>query len=67
MATKRSAEDGTELNISKSKRAKTTRIDPTSSQRGAFGDLENGTTVPGDSDLECEDDSEALAYLKSVR
>jgi len=67
MATKRSAEDGTALKTPKSKRAKTTRTDPASSQRGAFGDLENGTTAPGDSDLDCEDDSEALAYLKSVR
>ncbi|KAI0393792.1 hypothetical protein F5Y17DRAFT_430757 [Xylariaceae sp. FL0594] len=67
MATKRPAENGTELRFTRNKRAKTTRMDPSVSQHGAFGDLENGTTAPGDSDLDCEDDSEALAYLKTVR
>ncbi|KAI1337210.1 hypothetical protein F5Y15DRAFT_164755 [Xylariaceae sp. FL0016] len=42
-------------------------VDPNYGQRGAFGDLQDGSTVPGDSDLDCEDDSEALAYLRSVR
>lgn len=37
-------------------------------QRSVFGDSECMTTVPPeDSDLDCEDDAEALAYLKSVR
>ncbi|KAL7621486.1 hypothetical protein AAE478_008809 [Parahypoxylon ruwenzoriense] len=45
-----------------------TSIDPTYGQRGVFGNLEYATTVPtGDSDLDCEDDTEALAYLRSVR
>ncbi|KAI1417368.1 hypothetical protein F5Y13DRAFT_152606 [Hypoxylon sp. FL1857] len=43
-------------------------IDPNYGQRAVFGDLEILTTVPtGDSDLDCEDDAEAMAYLKSVR
>ncbi|KAI0437568.1 hypothetical protein F4803DRAFT_538179 [Xylaria telfairii] len=67
MASKRTAEDGAELKAPKHKRHKTSRTDPTSGQRGAFGDLASGTTAPGDSDLDCEDDSEALAYLRSVR
>ncbi|KAI0487567.1 hypothetical protein F4859DRAFT_525667 [Xylaria cf. heliscus] len=67
MASKRTAEDGVELKAPKNKRHKTSRTDPTSGQRGAFGDLGSGTTAPGDSDLDCEDDSEALAYLRSVR
>ncbi|KAI0534144.1 hypothetical protein GGR58DRAFT_483901 [Xylaria digitata] len=69
MASKRTAEDETELKAPKNKRHRTSRTDPTSGQRGAFGDLGSATTtVPaGDSDLDCEDDSEALAYLRSVR
>lgn len=43
-------------------------IDPNYGQRSIFGDLECLTTAPtGDSDLDCEDDAEAMAYLKSVR
>ncbi|KAI5860689.1 hypothetical protein GGS23DRAFT_613583 [Durotheca rogersii] len=43
-------------------------VDPTYGQRGVFGNLEYATTVPsGDNDLDCEDDAEALAYLRSVR
>ncbi|KAI0913460.1 hypothetical protein F4823DRAFT_622242 [Ustulina deusta] len=68
MASKRTAEDETELKAPKNKRHRTSRTDPTSGQRGAFGDLGSATTAPaGDSDLDCEDDSEALAYLRSVR
>ncbi|KAI0551460.1 hypothetical protein F4679DRAFT_539464 [Xylaria curta] len=67
MVSKRTAEEGGELKAPKSKRHKTSRTDPTSGQRGAFGDLGDATTAPGDSDLDCEDDSEALAYLRSVR
>lgn len=37
-------------------------------QRSAFGDDELITTVPKrDEDLDCEDDLEALNYLRSVR
>ncbi|KAK5636431.1 hypothetical protein RRF57_012143 [Xylaria bambusicola] len=68
MVSKRTAEDETESKAPKNKRHKPTRTDPTSGQRGAFGDLGGETTAPaGDSDLDCEDDSEALAYLRSVR
>lgn len=68
MASKRTAEDETEPRAPRNKRHKTARADPTSGQRGAFGDLGGATTAPtGDSDLDCEDDSEALAYLRSVR
>lgn len=68
MTSKRTAEDEVEPKAPKHKRHKTNRIDPASGQRGAFGDLGDATTAPtGDSDLECEDDSEALAYLRSVR
>ncbi|RYP58842.1 hypothetical protein DL770_010341 [Monosporascus sp. CRB-9-2] len=43
-------------------------VDQTYGQRGVFGTLEGATTVPlWDSDLDCEDDSDALAYLRSVR
>ncbi|KAI0886189.1 uncharacterized protein GGS22DRAFT_125645 [Annulohypoxylon maeteangense] len=43
-------------------------MDPNYGQRSAFGDFECLTTVPtGDSDLDWEDDSDALSYLKSVR
>lgn len=69
MASKRTAEDDTESRAPRNKRHKPTRTDPTSGQRGAFGDLGSATTTAptGDSDLDCEDDSEALAYLRSVR
>ncbi|KAI1486042.1 hypothetical protein F5X96DRAFT_657088 [Biscogniauxia mediterranea] len=51
-----------------SSRAKKSKLDPNYGQRGVFGDLQDATTVPmGDSDLDCEDDAEALAYLRSVR
>ncbi|KAI1103230.1 hypothetical protein F4804DRAFT_310814 [Jackrogersella minutella] len=43
-------------------------MNPNFGQRAVFGDFECSTTVPtGDSDLECEDDADALAYLQSVR
>ncbi|KAI0172889.1 hypothetical protein GGR52DRAFT_546592 [Hypoxylon sp. FL1284] len=45
-----------------------TQIDQTYGQRSAFGNIEIITTVPnGDSDLDCEDDTAALAYLQTVR
>ncbi|KAI8624904.1 hypothetical protein F5Y19DRAFT_452226 [Xylariaceae sp. FL1651] len=66
MGSKRAADGDTIMQISK--RHKGARTDQTSSQRGAFGDLENTTTAPaGDGDFDCEDDSEALEYLRSVR
>ncbi|KAI2639203.1 hypothetical protein GGS21DRAFT_418070 [Xylaria nigripes] len=68
MALKRTADSEIELKLSKNKRHRVGRTDLASSQRGAFGDLGNATTAPtGDSDLDCEDDSEALTYLRSVR
>ncbi|GAW16439.1 hypothetical protein ANO14919_058670 [Xylariales sp. No.14919] len=68
MVSKRTAEDETELKAPKNKRHRTSRTDPTSGQRGAFGDLGSATTAPaGDSDLDCEDDSAALQYLRTVR
>ena len=44
-------------------------VDQTYGQRNAFGSLDDiGTTAPaGDSDLDCEDDTDALAYLRTVR
>ncbi|KAI0595274.1 hypothetical protein F4775DRAFT_382796 [Biscogniauxia sp. FL1348] len=51
-----------------SSRARKSKLDPNYGQRGVFGDLQGATTVPmEDSDLDCEDDAEALAYLRSVR
>ena len=68
MVSKRTAGHETGLTGPKNKRHKAARTDPTSGQRGAFGDLGGSTTAPtSDSDLDCEDDSEALAYLRSVR
>lgn len=43
-------------------------MDANYGQRAVFGDHEILTTVPTeDSDLDCEDDAEALAYLRAVR
>jgi hypothetical protein len=44
-------------------------IDTTWGQKYVFSGREDGTTVPqdSDSDLECEGDAEAMAYLSSVR
>ncbi|KAI0805025.1 hypothetical protein GGR55DRAFT_698368 [Xylaria sp. FL0064] len=68
MASKRTADDDAESKAPRNKRHRTSRTDPTSGQRGAFGDLGGATTAPAnDSDLDCEDDSAALAYLRSVR
>ncbi|KAI1309622.1 hypothetical protein F5Y03DRAFT_67228 [Xylaria venustula] len=68
MSSKRAADDETESKAPRNKRHRTARTDPTSGQRGAFGDLGGATTAPAnDSDLDCEDDSEALAYLRLVR
>ncbi|KAI1379105.1 hypothetical protein F4677DRAFT_442833 [Hypoxylon crocopeplum] len=70
MSSKRRAEAESESRPSKrrpQKYRKDVRSDPHLGQRAVFGDLECLTTVPtGDSDLDCEDDSEALAYLRSV-
>ncbi|RYO81245.1 hypothetical protein DL766_005336 [Monosporascus sp. MC13-8B] len=76
MAPKRSPEDDGD-NAAKRRRDHTSSkpgkqpgssVDQTYGQKGVFGTLEGATTVPlWDSDLDCEDDSDALAYLKSVR
>ncbi|KAI1077531.1 hypothetical protein F5B20DRAFT_267476 [Whalleya microplaca] len=70
MGSKRSA-DNEAGNANKKRRdgkTSASAIDPTYGQRGAFGSLQDQTTAPtGDSDLDCEDDTEALAYLRSVR
>ncbi|KAK2048367.1 hypothetical protein LZ31DRAFT_591659 [Colletotrichum somersetense] len=42
-------------------------IDPTWGQKYVFSSAAGSTTVPVDPDLEFEDDTDALAYLKSVR
>ncbi|KAI1437840.1 hypothetical protein GGR50DRAFT_609501 [Xylaria sp. CBS 124048] len=68
MTSKRAADGEIDPRAAKSKRHRAARADLTSSQRGAFGDLGTTTTAPtGDSDLDCEDDSAALAYLRAVR
>ncbi|KAI1323586.1 hypothetical protein F5Y16DRAFT_383239 [Xylariaceae sp. FL0255] len=67
MSLKRAA-DGDSVLYTQPKRQKPVKTDPNSGLRTMFGDLDTATTGPaGDSDLECEDDSEALAYLKAVR
>lgn len=49
-----------------SSRRNASGVDPTYGQRGAFGNLDYAT-VPSDEDLEWEDDTDALMYLRSVR
>lgn len=75
MGSKRSAENDGNI-TSKRRRGQTpskpgkssSNADQAYGQRGAFGSLEDATTAPAwDSDLDCEDDSAALAYLRSVR
>ncbi|KAI2615034.1 hypothetical protein GGR54DRAFT_642768 [Hypoxylon sp. NC1633] len=72
MASKRGAGNDAEVPPSKRRDQKSSRsistIDQNYGQRTVFGSSECMTTVPtGDIDLECEDDTEALAYLGSVR
>ncbi|ORY60500.1 uncharacterized protein BCR38DRAFT_441297 [Pseudomassariella vexata] len=69
MAAKRPAEDDSVQQKPKRHRfnARGSRLtDPTYGQRGAFGNLDHAT-VPSDDDLNWEDDTDALAYLKTVR
>ncbi|KAK8000221.1 aspartyl-trna synthetase protein [Apiospora arundinis] len=71
MSSKRSAENEASRSTSKRQRQNTNKhssqvIDQTYGQRAAFGDLRD-PTVPNDNDLEWEDETDALAYLMSVR
>lgn len=42
-------------------------IDPTWGQKYVFSSYGDATTIPSDSDVEFEDDADAMAYLQSVR
>lgn len=54
---------------SKGRAHQNAHIDSTWGQKYVFSTREDATTVPQDfdSDLECEGDAEAMAYLNSVR
>lgn len=52
---------------SKSRQHQNSGIDPTWGQKYVFSDLENATTIPHGEESEFEDDSDAMAYLMSVR
>ncbi|TDZ20974.1 hypothetical protein Cob_v005701 [Colletotrichum orbiculare MAFF 240422] len=79
MATKRShdASDGEEPAQPPTKRNKkpgqksrdhqNAHIDPTWGQKYVFSTSESATTVPVDTELDFEDDADAMAYLRSVR
>ncbi|KAH9895387.1 hypothetical protein F4778DRAFT_269715 [Xylariomycetidae sp. FL2044] len=77
MASKRSADDFSRVDrVSKRPRndsvfrpakVSSSGIDQTYGQRGAFDLNDLSTVSAGDSDLDCEDDAAALAYLRSVR
>ncbi|KAK8061411.1 hypothetical protein PG994_007777 [Apiospora phragmitis] len=70
MSSKRQAEDVSSRSTSKRQRQSTNKhssqVDQTYGQRTAFGDLRD-PTIPNDDDLEWEDETDALAYLLSVR
>ncbi|KAK8104142.1 uncharacterized protein PG998_011175 [Apiospora kogelbergensis] len=71
MSSKRPAENEESRSTSKRQRQSTNKHssqapDQTYGQRAAFGDLRD-PTVPNDDDLEWEDETDALAYLMSVR
>ncbi|KAK7914417.1 hypothetical protein PG985_012120 [Apiospora marii] len=70
MSSKRQAEDNPSRSTSKRPRQSTNKhssqVDQTYGQRTAFGDLHD-PTIPNDDDLEWEDETDALAYLMSVR
>ncbi|KAK8122095.1 hypothetical protein PG984_010765 [Apiospora sp. TS-2023a] len=70
MSSKRQAEDNPSRSTSKRPRQSTNKhssqVDQTYGQRTAFGDLRD-PTIPNDDDLEWEDETDALAYLMSVR
>ncbi|KAK8016112.1 hypothetical protein PG993_014301 [Apiospora rasikravindrae] len=70
MSFKRQAGDDSSRSTSKRRRQSTNKhssqVDQTYGQRTAFGDLHD-PTIPNDDDLEWEDETDALAYLMSVR
>lgn len=79
MASKRSyaASDSGSLDEPSSKRSKSqgnnkarshqsSHIDPTWGQKYVFSGHDDATTLHDDSDVECEGDAEAMAYLSSV-
>ncbi|KAK5991174.1 hypothetical protein PT974_09452 [Cladobotryum mycophilum] len=52
---------------SKTRQHQNSGIDPTWGQKYVFSDLEHATTIPQGEESEFEDDSDAMAYLMSVR
>ena len=52
---------------SKTRQHQNSGIDPTWGQKYVFYDLEHATTIPQGEESEFEDDSDAMAYLMSVR
>lgn len=54
-------------NSSKTRQHQHSGIDPTWGQKYVFSSSENATTIPAGEESEFEDDSDAMAYLMSVR
>lgn len=54
-------------NSSKTRQHQNSGIDPTWGQKYVFSSSENATTIPAGEESEFEDDSDAMAYLMSVR
>ncbi|KAH6605297.1 hypothetical protein Trco_007004 [Trichoderma cornu-damae] len=52
---------------SKTRQHQNSGIDPTWGQKYVFSSIENATTIPEGEESEFEDDSDAMAYLMSVR
>ncbi|GKU03840.1 hypothetical protein FLAG1_04579 [Fusarium langsethiae] len=79
MATKREFEDADEGDTSKPKPKRSKKhggkarqhqnsgIDPTWGQKYVFADNEHATTIPAGEESDFEDDTDAMAYLNSVR
>ncbi|KAL4723443.1 hypothetical protein ACLX1H_009940 [Fusarium chlamydosporum] len=79
MATKREFEDFEEGDVPKPKPKRSKKqggkvrqhqnsgIDPTWGQKYVFADSEHATTIPAGEESDFEDDSDAMAYLNSVR
>lgn len=78
MSTKRDIEDPdgdtpepqtkrAKTNSSKTRQHQNSGIDPTWGQKYVFSSSENATTIPEGEESEFEDDSDAMAYLMSVR
>ncbi|KAL7948521.1 hypothetical protein V8C42DRAFT_314736 [Trichoderma barbatum] len=78
MSTKREIEDTdgetpepqtkrAKTNSSKTRQHQNSGIDPTWGQKYVFSSSENATTIPAGEESEFEDDSDAMAYLMSVR